>query len=79
VEKELLGLLVPMWYRRIILINLTRRRRTSRRTPQRLNKQLILRRTTREIALSMTILVISTVNVRTASGRAIKISKYGYW
>jgi hypothetical protein len=79
VEKELLGLLVPMWYRRIILINLTRRRRTSRRTPQRLNRQLILRRTTREIALSVTILVISTMNVRTASGRAIKISKYGYW
>jgi hypothetical protein len=69
-----------MWYRRIILINLTTtRRRTSRRTPQRLNRQSILRRRTWEIALSAVILVISPVNVRTASGRAIKISKYGYW
>jgi hypothetical protein len=80
VEKELLGLLVPMWYRRTILINLTRRRRrTSRRTPQRLNRQPILRRRTMKIALSVMILVISPVNVRTASGRTIKISKYGYW
>jgi hypothetical protein len=73
-KKELLGLLVPMWYRRTILINLTRRRRTSRRTPQRLNKQPILRRRTREIALSVVILIISPVNVRTASGRVIKKS-----
>jgi hypothetical protein len=37
-KKELLGLLVPLWYRGITLINpTTTRRRTSRRTPQRLN------------------------------------------
>jgi hypothetical protein len=60
VEKELLGLLVSMWYRRTILINLTTtRRRTSRRTPQRLSRQPILRRRTREIVLSAVILVIS--------------------
>jgi hypothetical protein len=69
-----------MWYRRTTLINLTTtRRRTSKRTPQRLNRQPILRRRTREIALSAAILVILPVNVRTTSGRAIKISKYGYW
>jgi hypothetical protein len=62
-----------MWYRRITLINpTTTRRRTSRRTPQRLKKQPILRRRKRKIALSAAILVISQVNVRTASGRAIK-------
>jgi hypothetical protein len=72
-ENELLGLLVRMWYGRTILINLiTTRRRTSRGTTQRLNRQPILRRRTREIALSATILVISPVNVRTASGMAIK-------
>jgi hypothetical protein len=42
------------------------------RTPQRPNRQPILRRRTRKIALSAAILVISPVNVRTASGRAIK-------
>jgi hypothetical protein len=69
-----------MWYRRTTLINpTTRRRRTNKRTPQRLNRQPIVRRRTREIALSTVILVISLVSVRTASGRAIKISKYGYW
>jgi hypothetical protein len=62
-----------MWYRRTILINLTTtRRRTSRRTPQKLNRQPILRRRIREIALSAAILVILPVNERTASGRAIK-------
>jgi hypothetical protein len=64
-----------MWYGRTILINIiTTRRRTSRRTTQRLNRQPILRRRTREIALSATILIISPVNVRTASGMAIKKS-----
>jgi hypothetical protein len=74
-EKVLLGPLVQMWYRRTTLINpttTTTRRRTSKRTPQGLNRQPILRRRTREIALSTVILVISLVNVRTASGRAIK-------
>jgi hypothetical protein len=61
-----------MWYRKTILINLTTTRRTSRRTPQRLNRQPILRRRKREIALCAVILVISPLNVRTASGRAIK-------
>jgi hypothetical protein len=59
-----------MWYRRTILINLTTTT-TSRRTPQILNRQPILRRTM-EIALPAVILVISPMNVRTASGRAIK-------
>jgi hypothetical protein len=70
-----------MWYKRTTLINptTTTRRRTSKRTPQGLIRQPILRRRTREIAFSTAILVISLVNVRTASGRAIKISKYGYW
>jgi hypothetical protein len=75
-KKELLGPLVQIWYRRITLINPTTTRTTtkriSKRTPQRLNRQLILRRRIRKIALSMTILVISSVNVRTASERAIK-------
>jgi hypothetical protein len=48
------------------------KKKTSKRTPQRLNKQPILRRRTREIALSAVILVISPVNVRTVSGRTIK-------
>jgi hypothetical protein len=65
-----------MWYRRTTLINLTTttttRKKTSKRTPQRLNKQPILRRRTREIALSSVILVISPVIVRTVSGRTIK-------
>jgi hypothetical protein len=67
---------VPIWYRRTILINptTTRRRTTSRRTPQRLNRQPILRRRAREITLFAVILVISPVNVRTTSGRAIKKS-----
>jgi hypothetical protein len=62
-----------MWYRRTTLINPTTTTTTTiKRTPQRLNKQPILRRRTKEIALSVAILVISPVNVRTASGRAIK-------
>jgi hypothetical protein len=37
--KGVRGLLVSMWYRRTILINLTTTtRRTSRRTPQKLNR-----------------------------------------
>jgi hypothetical protein len=62
-----------MWYRKIPLINPTRRkRRTSRRTPQRLNWQPILRKRTRKIALSATILIILPMNVWTTSARAIK-------
>jgi hypothetical protein len=68
-----------MWYRKITLINhTTTRRRGSRITSQRLIRQPILRTRIREIILSAVILVISPVNMRTASGRAIKISKYGY-
>jgi hypothetical protein len=53
-----------MWYRKIPLINPTRRkRRTSRRTPQRLNWQPILRKRTRKIDLSATILIILPMNV----------------
>jgi hypothetical protein len=62
-----------MWYRRTTIINpTTTTTRTTKRTSQRLNIQPILRRRTRKFALSAVILVISSVNVRTASGRAIK-------
>jgi hypothetical protein len=71
----LLGPLVQMWYRRTTLINpttTTTATRSIKRTLQRLNKRPILRRRTKEIALSVAIVVILPVNVRTASGRVIK-------
>src|SRR6266542_3910230 len=71
VEKELSGVLVPIWCRRTTSMPRTRRRRSHRRTKQRLSRQPRLRRRRKEFALCARVRITLLHRVRIAKAKSL--------